>query len=78
MNFAVAEPTATRKPIPKGSTALINAALEAISKLDGPAKGIRFSAKELAKIARSSNSEANISLAYSLVRYRTVDSSYQI
>jgi hypothetical protein len=59
MNLAVAEPNATKKPTVKISASTHNAALEAMNKFEGPAKGMRFKANENARIPSSSNKPAN-------------------
>lgn len=58
MDFANAEPSATSKPMLTGSTGLIRAALDAMMRLDGLAKGTRFRPNEVKRIARSSANEA--------------------
>ena len=58
MNFAVAAPKATTKPMLTGSAVPTNAALEAMKRLDGPAKGMRFNPKEVSRIVRSSMSKS--------------------
>lgn len=54
MNLAEAEPRATRKPMVMGSTSTRIAVLEAIRRLDGPAKGMMFRAKESPRMVRIS------------------------
>ena len=67
MNLAVAAPTATKKPMLTGSAVPSSAALEAIRRLDGPAKGMRFKANEVARIVRSSISKSKRAGPSSLV-----------
>jgi hypothetical protein len=59
MDFAKAEPEATRKPIVKRSAFTIKAAFEAISMLDGPMKGIMFKKKDVTRMPKSSYRVAN-------------------
>lgn len=59
MSLAEAEPNATRKPSVKASESTSMAALLAISRFEGPAKGIRFSKKEVSRTPNSSKREAN-------------------
>lgn len=54
MNFAEADPNATTNPIVKGSTFVTAAALEAMKRFDGPAKGIMLSRKDVVRIVRTS------------------------
>lgn len=62
MNFAAAEPKATRNPIVKGSESMSKAALDAMRRFDGPAKGMRFRIKEEARRLRSSYHIANLAI----------------
>jgi hypothetical protein len=60
MNLAEAEPNATKKPMVKGSTSTIIAVLEAMKRLDGPAKGIMLKAKETPRMLRISRSVVSL------------------
>ena len=61
MNFAEADPTATAIPMVKGSksTATI-AALEAMKRFEGPAKGMMFRRKEVTRMVRISNTGSSV------------------
>lgn len=63
MNFAEAAPKATSKPIVNGSTCEFIAIVDAISRFDGPANGIKFRKKELDAMLKMSTKDANISSA---------------
>jgi hypothetical protein len=67
MNFADADPKATRSPIVQGSASMRNAKVEAINRFDGPANGIMFRKNEVKTIPNSSNSVANHFSPYSHV-----------
>ena len=55
MNFAEAEPTATAVPMVKRSTSIAAiAALEAMKRFEGPAKGIMLRRKDVTRIVRIS------------------------
>ncbi len=55
MNFAEAEPNATATPMVKGSTSMAAiAALEAMKRFDGPAKGMMFRRKDVTSMVRIS------------------------
>lgn len=61
MNLADAEPEATRNPMVKGSAlATRRAALEAMNRFDGPANGMIFNRKEVARMPRISKSDASL------------------
>ena len=59
MNFAVADPVATMIPTMYGSTLANTAAFDAISRFDGPAKGIMLNKKDETRIVRISNRKSS-------------------
>ena len=69
MNLAEAEPRATRKPMVMGSTSTNIAALEAIRRLDGPAKGMMFRAKENPRMPRISKRPVSLEFPRSVCKW---------
>ena len=64
MSLAEVEPNATRRPRVKASEPTSMAALEAMSRFEGPANGIRFSKKEVSRTPKSSKIDANLFSAF--------------
>jgi hypothetical protein len=62
MLFAKAEPKATRNPtatsVAGSASTMLKAAVEAMKRFEGPAKGIRLSPKELNKMTSNSMMDA--------------------
>jgi hypothetical protein len=77
MLFAVVAPRATRKPIAKGSDRTANANVEAMKRLEGPAKGIRFIKKDPIRTPRNSINDAILRCHFRFFRKENENQAYK-